>query len=346
MRINKDIITQIAFTLIFIFIVARVLGPIFYDYLKRKIPGAYNPDNDIDSMIRRQKERLRAQYGLPNNEANSTNRHLENQNLTSTQSKAPSPEISNLYKETRWGGGHLTKEIQNDITKYYSYTIAESKINSFIFLVEKREYFEFLTENNQKSHEAIKNFLAISIINFILLDEIREKKYFLLDKVAKKCQTSAGIFALALQIKILQILASKKDIKEEKIFSDITIIHQFSEDSIKEGLEMLMKKEANLWAKGPSLYFEELALFFNYASLLFPFPKLESKKDLATAYHILGADESMSVDDIKKIYKKIALSNHPDKITGLKLPKTIERKAILKFNSIQEAYEVIIQSKK
>lgn len=62
------------------------------------------------------------------------------------------------------------------------------------------------------------------------------------------------------------------------------------------------------------LFIEELSLHLTYASVLVPTPKLQNKKDIATAYTILKATADMDFEDIKKIYKKMAMLKHPDKI--------------------------------
>jgi curved DNA-binding protein CbpA len=75
-------------------------------------------------------------------------------------------------------------------------------------------------------------------------------------------------------------------------------------------------------------------------------PKLKNKKDVETAYEILGASPDLSLEEVKKLYKKLALQKHPDKIVSQKLPKVLERRAFERFNKIQEAYEVITSAKK
>jgi curved DNA-binding protein CbpA len=52
------------------------------------------------------------------------------------------------------------------------------------------------------------------------------------------------------------------------------------------------------------------------------------------------------LEEVKKLYKKLALQKHPDKIVSQKLPKVLERRAFERFNKIQEAYEVITSAKK
>lgn len=120
----------------------------------------------------------------------------------------------------------------------------------------------------------------------------------------------------------------------------------YSEDILKLASEKIFNREANLWAKGPSLFFEEMTLVLNYASILLPLPKLKDKNDINTAAEILGLTLESSLDDTKKAYKKLSLSMHPDKVIAQKLPKFLESKAIQKYNSIQEAYNIVLSSKK
>lgn len=346
MPINKDIIIRLVFSFIFFAITFRVLGPIFFGFIKKKLPGGYSHESDIDSMIRRQKERLRAQYGLSGDIDSSQRERSSNYLREENDKTPPTKEIQQLYQQTKWGSGPFLKEIQQEIAKTYSYTMAETKVNAFILLCEKRNYMRFLTADHKSSSAAIKNYLVTLLLFFLLIEELREKKFFILEKVAKKLGISADEFAIALQIKILTIVSLKKELKEERIFTETLVIGQYSEETIKEAAESIAKKEANLWAKSPSQFFEELTLALNFASMISPMPKLKNRKDVDTAHEILGSSKDQSTEEIKKLYKKIALQKHPDKIVSQKLPKVLERKAFERFNKIQEAYEVIIDSRK
>jgi hypothetical protein len=344
MLLNKDIIIRVAVSVFFFIIFVKVVGPVILEVLKKKITGGDSPENDIDSMIRRQKERLRSEYGLiGQNVDTSTSNQLPSGTDTEVNiSTPPSKEIEAIYKETRWGGGEFAKSIQNEIEKYYSYTLAETKVNSFVMLVEKRHYLKYLSPENQKNSFAIKNYLSLVMLSLILIEEIRNKDLNLMDRVARKCHVTSHEFLLALQLKILFAIKNKIDIKDEKLFTESPSLHQYSENTIKEALITIFKKEANIWAKGHSLFFEELSLHLSYANILVPIPKLQHKKDLKTAYSILKVYEDMETDEIKKLYKKIAMTKHPDKIGQMKLPKVLENKAINNFNLIQEAYELIM----
>ncbi len=351
MPINKDIIIRVVVGFIFFIIFLKVVGPVIYEALKGKLPGAKNQDNDIDSMIRRQKERLRSQYGITGRDNDSLTHvsSISSDNPSDVREKSlppPTKEIEAIYKESKWGGGEFGKSIQTEIAKNYSYTLADTKVNSFIMLAEKRHYLRYLSQDNQKSQEAIKNYLSLVMLNLILIDEIRNKEINVLDRVAKKCQVSSQEFMLALQLKVLYAIASKREMKEERMFVDSPTLHQYPEETINEAFISILKKEANLWAKGHSLYFEELSLHLSYADILVPLPKTEHKKDFTTAFKILKLDEETETEDVKKSYKKIAMLKHPDKIGQMKLPKALESKALHKFNQIQEAYDIIMNHRK
>ena len=351
MIMHKDIIVRLVFSFIFIAITFRVLGPIFFEFLKKKMPGQYNHENDIDSMIRKQRERLRAQYGLYGSDQSSQlDRHGNSDGVElnpKTKNSDESPgEDKKIFKEIQWGGGEFTKEIQSEITKKFSYTLADSKINAFLLLCERRKYITYLNSENKNFRSALKNYLTTLLLFFLLIEEIRENKYYILSKISKQIGITEYELALAFQIKILMAVAAKKEIKDERVFNDKIILMQYSEDTIKEARELVAAKEANLWAKSTSLFLEELNLALNYASILSPMPKLQNRKDINNACEILGVNLHQSSDEIKKIYKKIALTKHPDKIISQKLPVFLEKKAIEKFNKIQEAYEILIAHKK
>lgn len=341
MPLNKDIISRVVVGVVLLIIFIKVVGPIIYDVIRKKIPGAYNPDNDIDSMIRRQKERLRAQYGLVERSEGSHQRDSSSNSVVPAESRPASKEVEHLYKEARWGGGEFVKSIQNVITKNYSYTLAESKVSAFILLSEKRNYIRYLSADHQKSNEAIINYLSLLMIILILIEEMREKQLSLMERVAKKCRVETQEMALAIQLKILFAVSTKRSMKEEKIFESALVLHQYSEDTMKEAMDLILKKEANLWALGHSVFFEELSLFLNYADLLIPYPAFKSKTDTEVAHIILRTTPDMEMEEIKKAYKKLAMAKHPDKLGQMKLPKILEAKATSKFNLIQEAFSII-----
>lgn len=61
--------------------------------------------------------------------------------------------------------------------------------------------------------------------------------------------------------------------------------------------------------------------------------------DVASAYTILETDASVSDDELKKAYRKMAIKYHPDKVASL--GEAHVKSATEKFQKVQQAYEVI-----
>lgn len=61
--------------------------------------------------------------------------------------------------------------------------------------------------------------------------------------------------------------------------------------------------------------------------------------DLESAYQILGIDKQASDEEVKKAYRKMALENHPDKLSHL--GEDVRKAAEEKFTQINVAYEKI-----
>jgi hypothetical protein len=176
-------------------------------------------------------------------------------------------------------------------------------------------------------------------------EELNKKTFTISQLLARKLSLSLYEFSMGVQIKLLLHMKTENH-TEEQVFCDEYVLHTYSEKNITSALEEIMRKEADLWSQSPSLLFEELSLYFHFASIIRPIPQLQNKTDYKTASLILGCMSTDSIDDIKKKYKKLALEKHPDKITAQKLPPQLEKKGIQNFNRIQEAYEVLCLERK
>lgn len=80
-------------------------------------------------------------------------------------------------------------------------------------------------------------------------------------------------------------------------------------------------------------------------SYSYSYPKTESKTALKDAYAVLGVEESMPTQEIKKAYRKLISQHHPDKIIAKGLPENMIKLATEKTQKIQKAYEYICEVK-
>lgn len=67
------------------------------------------------------------------------------------------------------------------------------------------------------------------------------------------------------------------------------------------------------------------------------------QSDPVSAYKILEIEETVSDDEVKKAYRRMAMKFHPDKVA--QLGEDVQKAAGEKFKKVQEAYETI-QSKR
>lgn len=94
-------------------------------------------------------------------------------------------------------------------------------------------------------------------------------------------------------------------------------------------------------------FLREIAIFWgidekelnNYLNL---YTSKKHTPTLSKSYEILGCNESDSDQDIKKKYRNLISKYHPDKIQSKELPEDFVVFANQKFQSIQQAYEEIM----
>lgn len=66
-----------------------------------------------------------------------------------------------------------------------------------------------------------------------------------------------------------------------------------------------------------------------------------SVTDLKACYAMLGAEEGMSLAEVKKKYRRLAMEHHPDRLQSKGMPPEFVAEAEEKFKEIQHAYDTI-----
>jgi DnaJ like chaperone protein len=71
-----------------------------------------------------------------------------------------------------------------------------------------------------------------------------------------------------------------------------------------------------------------------------------AKTSLRDAYLMLGVDESVSDNELKKTYRRLMSQHHPDKLVSKGLPEQMIKDATEKTQQIKAAYELIQKSRR
>jgi DnaJ-domain-containing protein 1 len=81
-----------------------------------------------------------------------------------------------------------------------------------------------------------------------------------------------------------------------------------------------------------------------YAKVCEVFQEAEQQKnaEINAAYEVIGCSRADSVDAIKKRYRELTKTFHPDTMSGKDIHPEITKLAVAKFREIQDAYERII----
>lgn len=334
--LDKEILYKALWALALIIVAYKFL-PFLFSSIKESIFGPTQDPNDIDVMIKREKEKLKSQYLIKDNNLIANEFYVEdNKKDSSNNSK-----ISDIYRNLAWGDGELHKETKNLITKAFGYTLSDTKVSSFFHLIKSKNYLQYLQEKNITDKKALVNYLSCTLIFHIMIEENKEKSFDLTDKIAKRCLVKNSVFQLAFQLKILDNLKLKSPLRDEKKFVSTPILNQISQETMQSTIERVLQKESNLWASDINHFNEELSLYLKEAELIAPLPMLKNKRDLEAALNILGCDENSTEQEIKQSYKKLALLFHPDRMLTNTKSDYLMKLAQKKFNLIKEAYDIV-----
>ena len=69
------------------------------------------------------------------------------------------------------------------------------------------------------------------------------------------------------------------------------------------------------------------------------------KEMLASCYETLGCSPEMSDEELKRKFRELCQEYHPDRLAGEEIPAGIVKLAEEKFQEIQSAYAVVVESR-
>ncbi len=145
-----------------------------------------------------------------------------------------------------------------------------------------------------------------------------------LEQFRKECHRRTSLLQMFLEILISTAYADKKlDRAEHQALVYIAERIGFSVDKLEQLIQMVTaQSEYSQQAQQPA------------------------RSSLRQAYAVLGVDEGVSDDVLKKTYRRLMSQHHPDKLVAKGLPDEMIKLANEKTSEIKAAYEQIKKSRK
>ena len=89
------------------------------------------------------------------------------------------------------------------------------------------------------------------------------------------------------------------------------------------------------------IYLKKINFIFGFTNNDFKRIKLSNINIIKNPYTILGVHKETSIKDIKNVWKKLVINNHPDKLMAAGMPLDFIEKSTIKLQEINHAWDTI-----
>ncbi|OIP54355.1 MAG: molecular chaperone DjlA [Helicobacteraceae bacterium CG2_30_36_10] len=134
--------------------------------------------------------------------------------------------------------------------------------------------------------------------------------------------------------------ATKRDKSKQQQFMSFLIQLAFVDGEVSKNEEEVLQTIAEAFEFDPAHYH---AIFDQFEKMM---KNMHPKANIGDAYKLLGVSESDDIDVIKKAYRKLIREYHPDIIKSQGKDEAYMQKATEKTQEINQAYEMIKNSRK
>jgi DnaJ like chaperone protein len=134
--------------------------------------------------------------------------------------------------------------------------------------------------------------------------------------------------------------AIKRDTSKQQQFMGFLIQLAFVDGEVSKNEEEVLQTIAQAFEFDPNHYH---AIFDQFEKMI---KNIHPKANISDAYKLLGVNENDDIDVIKKAYRKLVREYHPDIIKSQGKDEAYMQKATQKTQVINQAYEMIKESRK
>ncbi len=353
--LKKEIITRVLASLVLVFIVGKILAVVLQSFFSKMTLGGSRKSDDLDRMIERQKEILRARGGLTAPSAHQPQEAVAKKSITETTyqnlllkssgaENASAKKMVELFDHLQWGDGKIYTDVQQRMLQRWCIRCEKQDVGQALKWIIAHDLLLKLSPSGPASFDESFNLLELSLF-------VREFGQSIDDGGSPMVehQSHQSHFHPHVLIKSMDLLWSVMLGKSEKeILATILKKGQLNKGSAKSGYETLFMKlivprrQVDFLAPDRIMSkVRERAFIFD---ALTPLPPLNGKKDLAGALRIFGLKKMSGQEEVKKIYKDLANRKHPDKLMAKGIPEEWLKLASDNFAIIQSAYDILKES--
>jgi len=364
MKITLDIYIKIVLTIILMVIGSKVIAPIISNWWIERAGRKRKKKHNLDIIIGEKQDILKKeQQMLSHTLSNKKEERKQDvaQNLISQYKNKIEVNCDDLSKNEiesfktmieilenlHWGDGKNFNEIQSEWKQKYQMNIPLTEINTTMQRIIKSEISSYFINELPNTEQTCQLLTSYVYIKDLCSTDHKGNVFTML---SKKLEIDTKYIMQGAHFYLLQ---NEGNAKTNHVIYDY-ILRGNSPISRRDPNSIYKLILKNLFIKNTkhiiktetleNLIYQE-AIVFNCLKKL---PELSGQKDLETAMSIFNitADEPNMDKKIKKIYKNLAKSAHPDRLAGKGLPEKYMNLAHENFVKIQAAYDIIKEKSK
>jgi hypothetical protein len=372
MEVKSELVIRLFLAIFLVFVIGKILST----FIRGFFTNFWNPSGkdklDFDKMIKKQVRILKEAQDSEGENGSSyqnslvkeekkygslTEKKYQNrfESLISENEKEEKDEVKKafvFFDNAQWGEGIFFNKVKKKVGKKFSTNIDNRDISYMAHLFLRGDIFLKIKKEKLPSIDEIGNLIEHGLVLKKLVEEAKMRRGSILNHISHR--EGIDVLHLALGVEYFILSAEKKGKVSEGLIPMLlgdnyikkTSLETFHEKKISSIiLESLVDEKKNIFNPLTSSFhkiFDNAHIF----SCLSRINYSKDKLDLNSALKIFNLRRSSSIEEVKKVYKKLAKLKHPDRLSGLNIPEKYNSIANENFSRIQESYKLIIEFKK
>ena len=347
---TSEIVTKLIITLFIVYIAIKFIVPILQFFWEYLFQPPQKSNLNIDILIERQKQILRS--GLEKKAPSpAKNRSHSNKTLATYQDyfnsskdqefRDDAKKVLSLLDSLQWGEGPAFKQIKQNLQAQFNLSIEQSRIATVLKNFIETDFLLSRKADTPPSYQEIVEILELAVIIAQIFDESLSNEGPFLKHLSHLWKISSSDITKGLCFTLQAQSPSPIEIQKDILNNKIQIGEQY-----RNNIFPMLKSDDNKFFQSKKDVLQKIKLNAEFFSLLSPLEVPEDKIDLQCARFIFYANEKTSLEEIKKTYKKLAASKHPDKLSSHGIPSEFEAIATKNFSIIQQSYDILLNEYK